>query len=72
LKTIQTSTLICQGERDPKGTLEEIQQINLSDSVQFHWLSDGDNDFKPRKNSGRTLEENMSDAINTSNNFITR
>ena len=72
LKTIRTPTLICQGERDPKGKLEEIQRLNLSNSVQFHWLADGDNDFKPRKNSGRTLEENMNDAIQASNNFITR
>jgi uncharacterized protein len=72
LKSIRTPTLIIQGERDPKGKLEEIQKIHLSDSVEFHWLADGDNDFKPCKNSGRTLEENMNDAIQASNNFIKR
>jgi len=72
LKTIQTPTLICQGERDPKGRLEEIRQLMLSNSVQFHWLADGDNDFKPAKNSDRTHEENMHDAIQACNNFIMR
>ncbi|MGI9318821.1 MAG: alpha/beta family hydrolase, partial [bacterium] len=72
LKTIQTPTLICQGERDPKGTLEEVRQLELSNSVQLHWLADGDNDFKPRRNSDRTQEENLRDAIRASNNFIQR
>ena len=70
LQTTQTPTLICQGERDPKGRLEEIQRLNLSTSVQFHWLTDGDSDFKPRKNSVKTLDENMNETIEASNNFI--
>ena len=70
LKTIQTPTLICQGERDPKGKLEEIQPLNLSNSVKFHWIADGSKDFKPRKKSNKKLDENMDDAIQASNNFI--
>lgn len=70
LQTIQTPTLICQGERDPNGRREEVQQFSLSKSVQFHWLADGDNNFIPRKISGRSQQENMADAIEAINRFI--
>lgn len=70
LKTIQTPTLICQGERDPKGRLEEVQQLKLSKSVQLHWLAEGDNEFKTRTNSIQAHEENMRDAIQASNKFV--
>lgn len=70
LQTIQTPTLICQGERDPNGRREEVQQFSLSKSIQFHWLADGDSNFKPRKSSGRSLQENMADAMEAINRFI--
>ena len=70
LQRIQTPTLICQGERNPNGRREEVQQYSLSKSVQFHWLADGDNNFKPRQNSDRSQEENMADAIKAINRFI--
>jgi predicted alpha/beta-hydrolase family hydrolase len=70
LQSIQTPTLICQGERDPNGPREEVQQFSLSKSIQFHWLPDGDNNFKPRKTTGRSLEENMADAVEAINTFI--
>ncbi len=72
LKTIQTPTLICQGERDRNGKQEELRQLTLSKSIQFHWLTDGDHNFEPRKNSGRTLDENMTEAIQACNSFIER
>jgi predicted alpha/beta-hydrolase family hydrolase len=62
--------LICQGERDPNGRREEVEQYSLSKSIQFHWLADGDNNFKPRKSSGRSQEENMADAMEAINRFI--
>ena len=49
---------------------EEVQQFSLSKSIQFHWLADGDNNFKPGKTSGRSLEENMADAMEAINRFI--
>ncbi len=70
LKSIQTPTLICQGERDPFGKREEVLQQFLSKSINYHWLADGDHNFKPRKLSGRTLDENMEDVIQASNRFI--
>ena len=70
LKTIQTPTLICQGERDPFGTREEVEQRTLSNSVKFHWLARCDNNFKPGRLSDRTHDENMDDAIHACNGFI--
>ena len=70
LQTIQTPTLICQGERDPNGPREEVQQFSLSKSIQFRWLADGDNNFKPRQSSERSLQENMADAVEAINRFI--
>ncbi len=72
LKTIQTPTLICQGERDPFGKREEVLQQFLSKSINYHWITDGDHNFNPRKLSGRTLDENLEDAIRTINSFIKR
>ena len=70
LQTIQTPTLICQGEKDRNGTREEIEQFSLSKSIKFHWVADGDNSFEPCKTSGRSLQENMTDAMEAINRFI--
>ncbi len=70
LRTIQTPTLICQGERDQLGTREEVQQHTLSKSVKIHWLEKCDHNFRPSRRSNRTLDENLEDIIRTCNNFI--
>jgi predicted alpha/beta-hydrolase family hydrolase len=63
LYTIKTPTLIVQGQRDPLGNKAEVTGYELSKKIKIHWLPDGDHSFKPRKVSGRTLEENFVDAI---------
>jgi predicted alpha/beta-hydrolase family hydrolase len=66
LETLNTPTLIVQGTRDRFGTEEEVQSYALSDSIEVAWMEDGDHSFKPRKKSGRTLEQNLqagSDAV---------
>ncbi len=70
LQAISTPTLICQGERDPHGKREEIRSLLLSKSIQFHWLKDGDGNFKPGKFSKKTLEVNMEGATLACNDFI--
>ncbi|MGE0284304.1 MAG: alpha/beta family hydrolase, partial [Rhizobiaceae bacterium] len=55
-------TLICQGERDPFGTREEVETYPLSKSTEVFWLPDGDHDLKPRKASGLSLEQNIAAA----------
>ena len=49
LKVLKTPALICQGTRDEFGTREEVSGYQLSDSIEFLWLEDGDHDLKPRK-----------------------
>ncbi len=72
LQTISTPTLICQGERDPHGKREEIRTLLLSKSIQFHWLKDGDGNFKPGKYSARSREDNIQDATQACTDFISR
>ena len=65
LLSLNTSALFCQGERDPFGRREEVESYDLSGSIKLYWLLDGEHSFKPRKSSGRTESENLSDCIHT-------
>lgn len=70
LQTIRTPTLIVQGERDAFGNRSEVESYDLSESIHIHWLTDGDHSFKPRKASGRTLEENLEEALAAVVSFV--
>ena len=70
LEALQTPTLICQGTRDPFGTTEEVPGYALSKAVSLHWLEDGDHGFKPRKKSGRTEEQNWTQALDAIKAFV--
>lgn len=70
LGKMHTPTLICQGQHDPNGKQDELRQLYFSKALQFHWLADSDNNFRPVNNSERTLEENMNEAILACNAFI--
>lgn len=70
LVEIKTPTLICQGERDPFGGKAEVGQYNLSGQIEICWIPDGEHSFKPRKNSGTTLEANMEECIVRVSRFI--
>jgi predicted alpha/beta-hydrolase family hydrolase len=72
LRTLRTPTLILQGERDPFGAREEVPSYNLSPVIQIQWIEDGDHSFKPRKNSGRTEQQNWSAAIAEIKTFLAR
>ena len=63
LKELGTPALICQGERDPFGTAQEVKEYRLSGKVALHWLADGNHDLAPRKASGRTKAQNWADAV---------
>lgn len=63
LATMRTPTLILQGERDPMGTRDEVAGYDLSPAISVNWIADGDHGFRPRKRSGRTLEQNTAEAI---------
>ncbi len=72
LKSLQTPTLILQGNRDPFGNLDEVSNYQLSRRIQIRWLEDGDHSFKPRKSSGRTEAENWQEAANMLKTFLVK
>src|SRR5207245_2276359 len=63
LQSLRTPTLILQGERDPFGNRNEVVGYHLSPAIQVQWIEDGDHDLKPRKTSGRTVQQNWETAI---------
>ena len=70
LESLETPTLILQGERDPFGKKEEVTSYSLSPSIQVEYLPDGDHDLKPRKASGWTHEDNRNAAIAAAHAFV--
>jgi predicted alpha/beta-hydrolase family hydrolase len=70
LRNLKTPTLILQGERDLFGNREDVAHYELSQAIRIAWLPDGDHSFKPRKSSGRTEEQNWTDALDTMAGFI--
>jgi predicted alpha/beta-hydrolase family hydrolase len=59
LEKLTTPTLICQGTRDPFGDKEEVSDYRLSRAIHFHWVTDGDHDFRPAKGAGVTAKDNL-------------
>lgn len=70
LRDLRTPTLILQGTRDPFGTPEDVARYDLSPAIEIHWLEDGDHSFKPRKKSGRTLEQNLAESAEAIVRFV--
>jgi predicted alpha/beta-hydrolase family hydrolase len=62
LEKLACPTLVCQGERDPFGTKDEVAAYKLSKAIELFWLTDGDHDLKPRKASGKTLADNVAET----------
>jgi hypothetical protein len=62
LATLQTPTLIVQGERDALGDRETVEQYELSPAIALHWLTTADHDLKPLKRSGSTHAEHLDSA----------
>ena len=63
LEAIRTPTLIVQGERDPMGDRSDVEGYQLSKAIELTWTEDGEHSFIPRKRSGRTHEDNLSQAV---------
>ena len=70
LTSLQTPTLIVQGERDPMGNRDEVMGYQLPPSFTVKWMPDGDHSFKPRKASGRTAEQNWQAAAESVVDFL--
>lgn len=63
LENLHTPALFVQGTRDALGSRDDVAGYRLSASIRIAWIEDGDHSFKPRKTSGRTETQNLSDAI---------
>ena len=70
LQTIETPTLIIQGERDSFGSRKEIDSYPTSTEVCYQFLEDGDHSFKPRKASGFSEEQHICTAVEAMAEFI--
>ncbi len=70
LKDFKKSGLILQGERDTFGRIDEVESMLLSQQLTVHFLKDGDHGFKPRKASGLTEEQNLTEAADVLAAFI--
>lgn len=70
LARLRTPTLICQGTRDPFGSLEEVGGYELSPAITIQWLEDGNHSLEPRRASGRTAEDNWGDAMDGIAKFV--
>lgn len=53
---------ILQGDRDPFGTMAELEEITLPAHVSLTYLEDGNHDFGPRGKSPATLDGNIRQA----------
>lgn len=70
LEKMTVPSLVCQGERDPFGTREDVAAYPLPKAMQFQWLADGDHDLKPRKASGLTHDQNLETAATAIAEFV--
>jgi uncharacterized protein len=69
---LRCPALIVQGGRDPFGSRAEVERMQLSNQIEFAWMSDGDHDFGPRGNSGFTRKGNLAAAADAVAAFIAR
>jgi hypothetical protein len=67
---VEARTLIVQGTRDPHGSREHVNGLNLPVNVRVHWLEDGNHRWVPRERSGRTSSCLVADAAETILAFI--
>jgi predicted alpha/beta-hydrolase family hydrolase len=69
-ETLQTPTLILQGERDSFGKRGEVQGYKLSAAVAVQWITAGDHSFKPTRSSGLSEADNWALAVGFASRFL--
>jgi predicted alpha/beta-hydrolase family hydrolase len=62
--------LVCQGERDTMGNVNDVTQYRLAENMSIEWYVDGDHDLKPRKSSGLSHDQHLQAAVNRVSQFI--
>ncbi len=69
LMALASPLLVLQGERDTFGKPKEVEGYQLPAAISVAWIPDGDHSFKPRKSSGRSLDQNLALAIDRMDGF---
>ncbi len=70
LAALRCPTLIVQGTRDKFGSQGDIAGYGLSPAIRVAFLTDGDHDFKPRRSSGLTQGDLITEAANEVARFM--
>ena len=71
LPSITRPGLIVQGERDPFGDREEVASYPMPETIQVHWVPEGDHSFQPpRRNTDRSYEQNLKNASRAIERFL--
>jgi hypothetical protein len=70
LSGLCTPTLIVQGERDPLGSRQTVENYPLSSAVHLHWLAAADHDLCPLKRSGMTHAQHLDSAADAVAAFL--
>jgi len=70
LKTLKTPALIIQGTEDPLGGFSQVDDSVFSHTTSLHWLKNTGHNFMPGKNSSKTMDENILDAVEIIAEFL--
>jgi|688.fasta_scaffold104006_2 predicted alpha/beta-hydrolase family hydrolase len=70
LETLQTRTLILQGERDSFGKRGEVEGYTLSPAIEVQWIKAGDHSFKPTRSAGHSEADNWQAAVQAADQFM--
>jgi predicted alpha/beta-hydrolase family hydrolase len=70
LRSIRTPLLVIQGTRDALGSREDVAALDLAPAIRFAWIEDGDHSLKPRARSGRTMKQNLEEAVERAAAFM--
>lgn len=63
LRALRVPALMVQGSRDPLGDRDQVRGYDLPAGLEWHWLEDGDHDFKPRVRSGYRRDQHWQSAV---------
>lgn len=70
LETLQTRTLIVQGERDSFGKRAEVEGYTLSPVIDLQWIKAGDHSFKPPRSADHSEADNWQAAVLAADQFM--
>ena len=70
LREMNTPTLICQGDQDPKGIRDEVAALEFSDKVRVHWVSNAGKNYRIKHTSGEVEHDRMDEVLKVSIGFI--